>query len=108
MKAQRPIPNDEEEQGGAEQPTGLEEYLGQEVVIDTLSTFIFVGRLVRIDRSYLTLEAVDVHDTTDSSSTKDHYIMEAHKLGVRTNRGGVKVRSAVIISVSLLKDVETW
>ena len=102
------MPIHDEQPDGASQPTGLEEYLGQQVVIDTLSTFIFIGKLVRIDRVYLTLEAVDVHDTTDSSSTKDHYIMEAHKLGVRTNRGGVKVRSAVIISVSLLKDVETW
>jgi len=108
MKAQRLVPIPDEPPADPTQPTGLEDYLGQQVVIDTLSTFIFIGTLARIDRVYLTLEDVDAHDTTDSASTKDHYIMEAHKIGVRTNRGGVKVRSAIVISVSLLKDVETW
>jgi len=34
--------------------------------------------------------------------------MESRKLGVRTNRGGAKVRIARIVSISLLDDIETW
>jgi len=89
-------------------PTGLEDYLGKQVIIDTDSQLIIVGTLVAADRHYLTLEDVDVHDTCDSSSTKDNYIMESHKYGPRSNRGGAKVRLARVVSLSLLDDVETW
>ena len=88
--------------------TGLEDYLGKQVAIDTDSQLVIVGTLVRVDRHYLTLEDVDVHDTCDSSSTKDHYIMEAHKYGLRSNRGGAKVRIARVVSLSLVSDVTTW
>lgn len=88
--------------------SGFEEYLGQQVVVDTRSSYIILGTLVGISPDCLTLENVDVHDTTDSNSTKDFYIMESHKLGIRTNRRSVKVRTAEIISVSLLRDVEIY
>ena len=90
------------------QHSDLEEYLGQQVVVDTRSTYIILGTLTAIGRDCLTLENVDVHDTSDSDSTKDHYIMESHKLGIRTNRRSVKVRLAEVISVSLLRDVEIY
>jgi len=96
------LPHDDPEHGG------LEQYLGQQVVIDTRSTYIIIGTLTAVARDYLSLENVDVHDTTDANSTKDHYIMEANKLGIRTNRRGARVRSAEIISVSLLRDVELY
>lgn len=89
-------------------PSGLDSYLGQQVVVDTRSSYIILGTLTAIAPDCLTLENVDVHDTSDASSTKDHYIMEAHKLGIRTNRRGAKVRTAEIISVSLLRDVEIY
>ena len=86
----------------------LEEYLGQQIVIDTTSTYIIIGTLTAIGPDCLTLENVDVHDTMDADSTKDHYIMEACKLGVRTNRRGTKVRTDKIVSVSLVRDVEIY
>ncbi|MBM4034449.1 MAG: hypothetical protein FJ291_22110 [Planctomycetes bacterium] len=89
-------------------PSSLEPYLGQQVVIDTRSSYIILGTLTAIANDFLTLENVDVHDTSDASSTKDHYIMESHKLGLRTNRRGAKVRTAEIIAVSLLRDVEVY
>ena len=88
--------------------TGLDDYLGKQVVVDTDSQLIIIGTLVGADRHYLTLEDVDVHDASDSSSTKDNYIMESHKLGLRSNRGGAKVRLARVVSISLLDDVDTW
>ncbi len=89
-------------------PSSLEPYLGQQVVIDTRSSYVILGTLTAIGPDCLTLENVDVHDTSDASSTKDHYIMESHKLGIRTNRRAAKVRIAEIISVSLLRDVEIY
>ncbi|HUT33354.1 MAG TPA: hypothetical protein VNE39_07750 [Planctomycetota bacterium] len=88
--------------------SGLEPYLGQQVVLDTRSTYIILGTLTQITPDCLTLENVDVHDTSDANSTKDHYVMESHKLGIRTNRRAAKVRLAEIISISLLRDVEIY
>ena len=91
-------------------PTGLEEYLDRPIVIDTRSTYVIIGTLRRIDREYLTLEDVDVHDSADghSKTTKDRYIMDAGKLGICTNRAAAKARIAEIISISLLNDVKTF
>ena len=90
----------------SEQPSGLEDYLDQPIVIDTRSPYVIIGTLRRIDPDYLALESVDVHDTAPSSTTKDQYIMQAARLGLCTNRTAAKVRIAEIISISLLKDVE--
>jgi len=89
-------------------PSGFADYLGQQVVVDTRSTYVIIGTLAAVGHDCITLENVDVHDTTDASSTKDHYIMEANKLGVRTNRRAAKVRMDEIVSVSLLRDVEIY
>ena len=89
-------------------PSGFDDYLGQQVVVDTRSTYVVIGTLAAVGHDCITLENVDVHDTTDANSTKDHYIMEANKLGVRTNRRTAKVRVDEIISVSLLRDVEIY
>jgi len=90
---------------GESPPSALEDYLGRNVVIDTRSSYVLIGKLTGIAYDYLTLSGVDVHDTRTSMSTKDQYIMEANRLGVCTNRGEAKVRVAIIISVSPLDDV---
>ena len=87
------------------EPSGLEDYLDRPVVIDTRSTYVIIGTLIGIARDYLTLTDVDVHDSRTSTSTKDKYVMEANRLGVCVNRGEVKVRVAVITSISPLDDV---
>ena len=89
-------------------PAGFTDYLGQQVVVDTRSSYIVIGTLTAVSPDCLTIENVDVHDTADSTSTKDHYIMEANKLGIRTNRRSAKVRLGEIICVSLLRDVEIY
>lgn len=91
-----------------EQPSGLEEYLGRKVVIDTSSSYIVLGILKRVDREYLTLAEADVHDGSGTTTTKDRYVMGAARLGVCVNRGEVKVRTDVIISISPLDDVTTF
>ena len=90
------------------QPSGLEEYVGQRVVVDTTSPYILLGTLRRVDRDYITLADADVHDSSGTTTTKDRYIMDASKLGVCVNRTETKVRTAIIISVSRLDDVPTF
>lgn len=86
----------------------LQDFIGQNIVIDTNSPYIYLGKLVEIDKWFITLEAVDVHDQKESSSTKEKYIMEAKKSGIKQNRKNVVVRQDQIISVSRLDDITEY
>ncbi len=79
--------------------------LGAELVVDTDSSYVYIGRLERIGRDFLELSGADVHDASQSHSTKELYAIEARKLGVRTNRKRVLVKRSRIVSVSRLDEV---
>jgi len=79
--------------------------LGKDVVIDTTTPLIYIGRLAEVGEHFITLEDVDVHDTTEGSSTKEVYCIDAKKFGIKKNRKRVLVVKRVVVSVSLLEDV---
>ena len=79
--------------------------IGREVVLDIASPFVYVGRLTGIDANYLILEQADVHDLRDTTKTREVYIVDSRKLGVRANRQRVLVRIDEVISLSALDDV---
>jgi len=83
----------------------LSEFTGKEVVVDTSTAYIYLGSLKAVGRDFLTLENVDVHDANEGGSTKELYILEARKFGIRVNRKTVQVRQSLVVSVSLLADV---
>ena len=80
-------------------------YIEKSVVLDTTSAYIYIGKLVRADERWLELVDVDVHDSSEGHSTKEKYVMEARKFGVKSNRKRVSVRREFIVSLSLLEDV---
>ena len=83
----------------------LQEYIGNKVVLDTKSTYIYIGTLEREGNEYLDITDVDVHDHTKSTVSKELYIIEALKYGVKVNRKRAKILKRDIISLSLLDDV---
>ncbi|MCY3018972.1 MAG: hypothetical protein NTW87_08090 [Planctomycetota bacterium] len=88
-----------------EPPPELAALLNQQVVIDTDSAYVYIGRLKRVGADYLELVDVDVHDNGDSRSTKEHYAHEARRLGARANRKVTLVRLARVVSIAKLDDV---
>jgi len=86
-------------------PPELAAMIGKQIVVDTDSSYIYVGLLENAGADYLALSGVDVHDTSGSKSTKDAYAHETKKLGTRANRKLTYVRMARIVSISLLDDV---
>ena len=82
-----------------------DELLGQEVVLDTASQFVYLGTLKRAGDSFLELEDADVHDSSESPTSKEVYVIDARKYGVHKNRKNVFVRSALVVSLSRLSDV---
>lgn len=80
-------------------------YLTKPVVLDTRSAYLYIGTLTKVDEAWVELVDVDVHDSSEGHSTKEKYIMEARKFGVKANRRRVLVRREFIVSLSLLEDI---
>jgi hypothetical protein len=83
----------------------LLEYCNHHVVVDTTSPYIYIGKLVDITDNMLTLSDADVHDSRESTTMNEKYVMEAKKYGIRSNRHLVHIRLDKIISLSKLDDV---
>ena len=85
--------------------SALEAFVGSDVVLDTASPLIYIGTLERIVDGFLTLVDVDVQDSKQMKSSKELYVLEARKFGIKKNRTSVTVRGDVLISISKLEDV---
>ncbi|MCA9035250.1 MAG: hypothetical protein KDA91_08975 [Planctomycetaceae bacterium] len=83
----------------------MEEFVGQNVVVDVESLFVFLGRLKEIRDKTLILKSVDVHDLRDSTTTREAYVREARVHGIQPNRNKVLIRLEQVVSVSMLDDV---
>jgi small nuclear ribonucleoprotein (snRNP)-like protein len=83
----------------------LLKYRDHYVVVDTTSPYIYIGKLVDVTENMLTLSDADVHDSRESTTMNEKYIMETKKYGVRSNRHLVHIRFNMIISLSRLDDV---
>jgi hypothetical protein len=88
--------------------TEREELVGfveQDVVLDTRGELLYVGKLKAVGDWFLELVDADVHDLLESRTSKELYILEAAKFGVKKNRHSVHVRKAEVVSISKLSDV---
>lgn len=82
-----------------------QQLLRQEVVLDLASPYVVLGCLEQADAAFLRLSNADVHDLRDSKTTRELYVLEARRHGIRSNRVEVWVRVAEIVSLSRLTDV---
>jgi hypothetical protein len=83
----------------------VEEFIGQDVVIDVETQYVFLGRLAEIGSDWVVLKQADVHDLRDSKTTRELYVLDSRTDGIRVNRKRVKLPTDQIVSVSLLEDV---
>ena len=86
-------------------PEQLRPLIGHTVVLDVAAPFVYLGTLVSVDTSFLTLADADVHDLRDSESTRELYLLSSVRDGVRRNRKQVVVRWDTVLSISKLDDV---
>lgn len=83
------------------------QYINQIVIIDTSSPIIYLGKLESEHEGYLTLSDVDVHDSSEYSSTKEQYLAKTLVTNIRPNRKKANVDKNKIISISLFSDIIT-
>jgi hypothetical protein len=91
--------------GFDDEVAGILRHRGQVVVVDTDSDYLYIGKLLGVSGSFITLEEADVHDRRESASMNEKYVLESKKYGVRSNRREVHIRFQRIVSYSLLEDV---
>ena len=84
----------------------LKKYVKQKIVVDTRSSWVYIGILEKILDSCIILTEVDVHDNKDISTTKECYILESKKTGIKSNRLRVFINLNDIISFSALDEVK--
>ncbi|MCD4743029.1 MAG: hypothetical protein K8R67_11200 [Desulfobacteraceae bacterium] len=88
--------------------TELKKHIKEKVVLDTRSSWIYIGTLDQVTGQCAVLTDVDVHDNTDTATSKDRYVCESRDTGIKTNRDRVFVSIEYIVSFSLLEDVKNF
>ena len=83
----------------------LESYMDQNVVLDTRGELLYLGKLTKIFENMYELSDADVHDVVAGRTSKELYIMDARKHGIKKNRAKVLVRKVEVVSISKLADV---
>lgn len=83
----------------------LKDMIGQDVVLDTRTPMVYIGKLESVGEHLITLVDVDVFDTSETNTRKEVYIHETRKYGIKRNRARVSVRIAEVISLSRIEDI---
>lgn len=83
----------------------LDEYIGQLVVCDLRESYLAIGILRGYSSEHLRLEGVDLHDHNEANSTKDIYLIETKRYGVRQNRAKLDIPRRLMIAICRLDDV---
>jgi hypothetical protein len=83
----------------------LDMLIGQDVVLDLASPWVYVGRLSAVGVDYLVLEDADAHDLRDTATTREKYVRDCRLHGASPNRGRVWVNRRDLVGISLLADV---
>ena len=86
-------------------PDSWTPYIGKSVVVDTDSRMVYLGTLKQISEEFIQLDDVDVHDGSETATSKERYVMDAKRFGIRPNRRQASVRIRAVVSLSLLEDV---
>ena len=83
----------------------LQALIGVQVVVDVAAPFVYLGTLKSISLGLLVLTDADVHDLRDAEITREIYVLNSARDGIRRNRKEVSVRWDVVLSISRIADV---
>lgn len=83
----------------------IDALVGRSVVADLRSRFVCIGTLVGHDDRFFELIDADLHDFRDSPATREVYVYDSARFGVRRNRSRVLVLREEVIALTRLEDV---
>ncbi len=79
--------------------------IGQMIVVDMRSSYVCLGTLVGFDEYFLDLMDADLHDFRDSPATREVYVYDSARLGIRRNRARVLVRQDDVVAITRFADI---
>jgi small nuclear ribonucleoprotein (snRNP)-like protein len=79
--------------------------LDQVVVVDLKSSYVCLGTLVSCDEQFLELVDADFHDFRDSTATREIYVYDSVRLGIRRNRARILVRQDDVVALTRFADI---
>jgi len=83
----------------------LDSWIGQAVVVDLATSYVCIGTLQAIHPGFLQLKDADLHDFSDGQTTREVYVYDSARLGVRRNRSGVLIRRDEVVALTRLDDI---
>jgi hypothetical protein len=83
----------------------LEPLVGEIIVVDLRSPYVCLGKLVRLDHEFLELLDADLHDFRDSPKTREVYVYDSARLGIRRNRSRVLILRAEVVAITRFSDI---
>lgn len=83
----------------------MHELLGEIVVIDLKSPYVCLGTLASADSEYLEIQDADLHDFRDSSASREIYVFDSVRLGIRRNRQRVLVRRDEVVAIGRFNEI---
>jgi small nuclear ribonucleoprotein (snRNP)-like protein len=83
----------------------LQQFLKKKILLDTRSSWIYIGVLEEVTNHCAVLSEVDVHDGKDSHTSKEVYVLESKVTGIKANRDKVYVNLEYVVSFSALDDI---
>jgi hypothetical protein len=86
----------------------LDEFLGKIVVVDLISSYVCLGTLVGSDALFLDLRDADLHDFRDSTATREVYVHDSVRLGIRRNRSRVLIRRDQVVALTRFDQIATF
>ena len=86
----------------------LSHYLNRKVVIDTRSSWVYIGTLEQVEDDFIVLSDVDVHDNSLVEATKEFYVLESKKTGIKSNRHRVHINLNFVVSFSGLEEIRNF
>jgi small nuclear ribonucleoprotein (snRNP)-like protein len=83
----------------------LEALIGHVVILDLKSSYVCLGTLRGVDPLFFEMTDADLHDFRDSTATREVYVYDSARLGIRRNRARVLVRRDEVVALALFDDI---
>jgi hypothetical protein len=80
----------------------------KKIVLDTNSSWTYIGTLEEVTDHCAILSEVDVHDNKDTPSSKEMYIWQSSTSGIKANRNRAFINLDFAVSFSLLEDIKKF
>lgn len=80
----------------------------KKIVVDTNSSWIYIGTLKNVGENSIELTDVDVHDSKDTATTKEIYLVHSKETGIKSNRESVFINLDYVVSFSPFDKVKQF